>query len=175
MLKPRSVAGRKNDMAVPATPTTLDVAHEPTRGRRARRSRSLIATAVAVLTLALSACTPEQWAMFDMINWSRGGAGRAPVNFDVDLWFKAQAWADKMAWDQRLSHSYLPDGLWGKPWRKLGENVGVGWSFASIHNAFMASTGHRNNILDPAFNHAAVGITPDIFGRYWVAQEFMQL
>jgi uncharacterized protein YkwD len=110
-----------------------------------------------------------------MINASRAQNGRAPVEFHGDLWFKAQAWADHLSNQQRLSHSNLPDGLGHLPWRKLGENVGVGGSLGSIHNAFMGSSGHRANILDSAFNYSAVGVTRDSFGRYWVVQEFMRL
>jgi uncharacterized protein YkwD len=135
----------------------------------------LVAAVAACLTLGLSACTPESWSCFDMINNSRWQAGRAPVNFHGDLWFKAQGWADQLSHDQYLHHSNLADGVGHLPWRKLGENVGVGWTLSSVHNAFMASTAHRNNILDPAFNHAAVGVAVDWYGRYWIVQEFMRL
>jgi uncharacterized protein YkwD len=136
----------------------------------------LIAAAVtAVLALAISACSAETYAAMDMINGSRWWAGRAPVELQIDLWFKAQGWADRLAADGYLHHSYLPDGLGGVPWRKLGENVAVAYSLQGAHDAFMASTGHRNNILDPAFTHAAVGVTVDGWGRYWVVQEFMRM
>jgi uncharacterized protein YkwD len=140
-----------------------------------RRSRVVLLAATAALALLLSACTPESWASFDMINASRAQNGRAPLEFHGDLWFKAQAWADHIAGQQRLSHSHLPDGLHHLPWRKLGENVGVAGSLGGVHNAFMGSTGHRANILDPAFTHTAVGVAGDWFGRYWVVQEFMRL
>jgi uncharacterized protein YkwD len=135
----------------------------------------LVAALAACLALALSACTPEQWQCFDMINNSRVANGRAPVDFNVDLWFKGQGWADQLAHDGYLHHSYLPSGLENLPWRKLGENIGVGGSLPAVHNAFMGSSGHRANILDPQFNFTAVGVTRDIFGRYWVVQEFMRL
>jgi uncharacterized protein YkwD len=167
MLKTTLRACREDGMH-PATPV-------PSRRRTTRRRGLLVAAVAAILTLGLSACTPEAYASFDMINSSRWQAGRAPLDWNQDLWFKAQGWADQLARDGYLHHSYLPDGLGHLPWRKLGENVGVSSSIAGMHNAFMASTGHRNNILDSAFNFGAVGVTRDIFGRYWVVQEFMRL
>jgi len=145
----------------------------PTRRRLSRRRSLLIAAVFGCLAVVLSACTPEQWACLDMINTSRAQNQRAPVEFNIDLWFKAQAWSDHMAGYQTLSHSNLTDGVGQLPWRKLGENVGVGYSLGSIQAAFMGSTGHRNNILDPAFNYSAVGVSGDWYGRYWVVQEFM--
>jgi uncharacterized protein YkwD len=147
----------------------------PAPRRLTRRRGLLVAAVAAILTLGLSACTPEAYSSFDMVNGARWQAGRAPLEWNQDLWFKAQAWADQLARDGYLHHSYLPDGLGHLPWRKLGENVGVSWSIPSMHNAFMNSAGHRANILDPAFNFGAVGVTIDGFGRYWVVQEFMRL
>lgn len=140
-----------------------------------RRRGTLLAVVIACAALALSACTPESWASMGMINQSRAQYGRNPVEFHGDLWFKAQAWSDRMAADGYLHHSNLTDGVGHLPWRKLGENVGVGYDLGSIHNAFMSSSGHRANILDPAFTQTAVGVTRDGYGRYWVTQEFMQM
>ena len=32
-------------------------------------------------------------------------------------------------------------------WRRVGENVGVGYDVTQLHNAFMGSSGHRANIM----------------------------
>jgi uncharacterized protein YkwD len=142
---------------------------------RARRRVVLVAAVAACLALVLSACTPESMAALDKINASRTQSSVRQVQFQMDLWNKAQAWSDRMARENRLYHSNLTDGLGGLPWRKIGENVAVGWNLDSIHAAFMGSTGHRGNILDPAFNYAAVGVTRDASGRYWVTQVFVQM
>lgn len=167
MLKRRSVTGRSRDMT--AAPTA------PPRRRLSRRRSLLIAAVFGCLAVALSACTPQSWAGLDQINSSRGQNQRRPVEFNIDLWFKAQAWSDHMAGYQTLSHSNLTDGVGQLPWRKLGENVAVGWDLPGVEAAFMGSAGHRNNILDPAFNYSAVGVSGDWYGRIWVVQEFMQM
>lgn len=146
------------------------------RPRPAPTRRRLVKFSIVIAALAMlfAACTPEIVHTQNLINGTRGAYGRAGLDINLELFFKAQSWADKMAAEQRLSHSYLPAGN-SQPWRKLGENVGVGGDLNSIHNSFMTSSGHRNNILDPAFNQLGVGVTRDGAGRYWVVHEFMQL
>jgi uncharacterized protein YkwD len=143
-------------------------------GRTRRRGAVAVAVA-AIAVLILSACTPESRAALNMINDSRTMNGRALVQFHVDLWYKGQGWSDRLMQDQYLHHSNLSDGLGHLPWRKLGENIAVAGSISGAHAAFMKSTGHRNNILDPEYTHAAVGVSRDSAGRYWVVQEFMRL
>jgi uncharacterized protein YkwD len=143
--------------------------------RRSRRHGVVVAAVAAIVVLLLSACTPESRAALNMINDSRTMNGRALLQFHVDLWYKGQGWSDRLMSDQYLHHSNLADGLGHLPWRKLGENIAVAGSIGGAHAAFMGSTGHRNNILDSAFTHAAVGVSRDGSGRYWVVQEFMRL
>lgn len=155
--------------------TTTAAAIFPSATVGARRRGVVVAAVVACLVVVLAACTPESMAALDKINASRTQSSVRQVEFQMDLWKKAQAWSDRMASEGRLYHSNLTDGLGGLPWRKIGENVAVGWSLDSIHTAFMGSTGHRGNILDPAFNYAAVGVTKDASGRFWVTQVFVQM
>lgn len=54
----------------------------------------------------------------------------------------------------------------------LGENVGVGPSAESVHEAFMRSRRHRGNILEPAYRAVGLGAYSD--GRdLWVVQVFI--
>jgi hypothetical protein len=43
-----------------------------------------------------------------------------------------------------------------------------------IWQAFMGSSQHRTNILDPDFTHVGVGVVIDINGQLWVTQRFMR-
>jgi uncharacterized protein YkwD len=56
-------------------------------------------------------------------------------------------------------------------WSYLGENVGVGHTVASLHRAFMNSSGHRHNILSRRFQHSGVGVRRKR-GRMWVTVIF---
>jgi uncharacterized protein YkwD len=56
-------------------------------------------------------------------------------------------------------------------WVVLGENVGVGATVESLTEAFMASPGHRANILYSTFRHVGVGVK-ETDGRMWVTVIF---
>jgi uncharacterized protein YkwD len=85
----------------------------------------------------------------------------------------ARAWAASMARDGGISHR--PDLMTAAPadWMHLGENVGVGQSIASLHDAFVASPMHHKNLVDPDFRTVAVGVV--VRGnRIWVTENFME-
>jgi uncharacterized protein YkwD len=85
----------------------------------------------------------------------------------------ARAWAAAMAQAGGISHR--PDLTTAAPadWMHLGENVGVGRSIPSIHDAFVASPMHHRNLVDPAFESVAVGVVVRD-GRVWVTENFME-
>jgi uncharacterized protein YkwD len=56
-------------------------------------------------------------------------------------------------------------------WSSLGENVGVGYSVGSLQDAFLASPGHRDNILSTGFKYFGVG-TVERDGKLWVTVIF---
>lgn len=145
--------------------------------------RRLVVTALALLASValLAGClTAEQKQTQEMINNSRAGHTLPPFGTPRPLHDyspadkKAQAWAEKMARDGKISHSNLRDGYAGTSWCHLGENVGMGPSLQSIHNAFMNSPGHRANILSFNYSHMGTGVVKDKTTGYWyVVQEFL--
>jgi uncharacterized protein YkwD len=56
-------------------------------------------------------------------------------------------------------------------WILLGENVGVGGTVSSLHQAFMHSPAHRANIMRSSFRHSGVGVS-EVGGRMWVTVIF---
>ena len=56
-------------------------------------------------------------------------------------------------------------------WSMLGENVGMGYSVESLHDAFINSPGHRANILESGFKYFGVG-TVEHDGQLWVTVIF---
>ena len=145
----------------------------PAGARRRRRRLAWISALVAVVALSLAACSPEVDQTTAAINNARSGRGLPALVGNIDLYLKAQNWSQQLANQGYLSHSNLAAGN-GYAWRKLGENVGYGYSIDQVNTAFMNSAPHRANILDPAFNRVGAGVTRDGAGRYWVVQEFMQ-
>ena len=113
---------------------TPEAAH-PTKRRNTAKKAGVVAVLVAVVVMALAACSPEEDRGKDLVNQSRSSVGLAQVGTNVDLYFKALNWSRKLANDQALSHSSLPDGN-GYRWCRLGENVGYGYSMDQVHQAF---------------------------------------
>lgn len=136
--------------------------------------KSCLALLFAVVLFA--SCTPEAYFTADQINSSRAQYGLAPLEFNAMLHFKAQAWAEQLQRQGYLSHSRLTDGNHSTTWTILGENVGYTWhDLGGMHQLFMNSVLHRNNILGP-FNKVGTGVVAENtpYGvRYWVVQEFM--
>lgn len=154
--------------------TTGTAADRPDGARRRRRRRlAFVGALAAVVALSLAACSPEVDQTTAAINNGRASIGLPGLEGNIDLYLKAQNWSQQLANQGYLSHSDLAAGN-GYQWRKLGENVGYGYSIDQVNAAFWNSPPHRANILDPAFNRVGAGVTRDGAGRYWVVEEFMQ-
>lgn len=106
------------------------------------------------------------------INEERASRGLKPLATHSDLIAAARTQADAIRDAGRLFHN--PDlGAVTTGWKKLAENVGYGGTVAGLHAAFMNSTGHRANILDPAFTHVGVGVVVE-GSTIWVTEVFME-
>jgi uncharacterized protein YkwD len=112
--------------------------------------------------------------MLALTNQDRDARDRRELNFAARLSRYAKSHSEAMARKGYLFHStddQLRDALAGYDWSIGGENVGVGGSLDTLEEAFMASKLHRQNILRPAFQRAAVGVVRD-GDRYWVTVIF---
>jgi uncharacterized protein YkwD len=107
------------------------------------------------------------------INATRAAAGVAPLQLDGQLSSLAQSWAQQLADWQRLQHaSDLSAGV-TQPWKKLGENVGRGADTAQIYPAFVASSTHYANIVDPTFTRIGIGVVYGDDGRQYTVQRYL--
>ena len=123
------------------------------------RRRRLGTVGIVVVALSLlSACLrADQDQGIRAMNADRGANRLGALSMQIDAQRKAQAWADKLARENRLYHSNLPDGIKVR-WCSLGENVGYGPSIKAIEGAYMNSSGHRANILSTKWNGVGVGV-----------------
>lgn len=153
----------------------------PTRGvgataPRHRRGRALLVAVVlaTVLSLVAASCvSSDQTTVFNQVNGSRTSRGVRALGANQWLSDFAQSWAEWMAATCTLGHSRNYATANPYRWRRLAENVGRGTSLSVVHTAFMNSTSHRDNILNPNFNYAGTGVATGC-GSYWVVHEFMQ-
>ena len=105
-------------------------------------------------------------------NTERGNAGQPRLRVASDLTAIARTHAVRMADQKRLHHNpNLAQDV--KNWQRVAENVGVGPSVTAIHDALMASDGHRQNILNAQVTEIGVGVERRD-GRLWVTQVFRQ-
>lgn len=119
-------------------------------------------------------------------NNQRALIGRSALQHIECLNGIAETWAKKMSDTGKLAHSNdTKSGIYststdfsiqtpakcGGTWSLLGENVGVGGDSASIFNAFMASTAHKNNIEDSRFTKVGMGAYWS-GSQLWVTQIF---
>jgi uncharacterized protein YkwD len=112
--------------------------------------------------------------MLGLTNEDRVRHDRSRLDFAARISHYAKDHSEAMARKGYLFHSsdaQLRDVLEGSNWSLAGENVGVGSSLESLEDAFMASKLHRQNILQPTFDNAAVGVVRED-GRLWVTVIF---
>ena len=120
-------------------------------------------------SLAL-ADSPEQH-LLELTNDSRAAAGLPDLVWHGDLADDAEAQAQRMADSDQLYH--IPDlASVTTGWASLGENVGFGGSVDAVHDAFMASTGHKDNVLG-GWDSIGVGVVTD-GGVVWISVIFMK-
>jgi uncharacterized protein YkwD len=112
--------------------------------------------------------------MLGLTNEDRAHHDRQALDFASKISQYAKQHSQEMARKGYLFHSSEDDlrrALEGSSWSLAGENVGVGSTLESLEDAFMASKLHRQNILRPTYQHAAVGITR-ADDRLWVTVIF---
>ncbi len=149
------------------------------------RARIWIAAVLALLLsgLAVVSFTPPaqaedswiEWQILGYVNRSRAGAGLPPLSMSRDVQGIARGWSDYLAATGSLWHN---PNAWGQiasvapSWTAMGENVGWGWNTADIHNALMASSVHRNQILG-SYNNVGIGVTVRN-GKIYVTEDFVR-
>jgi uncharacterized protein YkwD len=117
-----------------------------------------------------------------LTNAERRQAGLAPFTISPLLMRAAQFHADQMASARRIAH-VLPDARYPEPqdrlaavgyrWQAYAENVAYGQgSPASAVAAWMGSSGHRANILNPGLTELGVALAQGSDGRPYYVQVF---
>lgn len=132
----------------------------------------MVGVAAASL-FALSGCLSlTQNQVHSELNADRGAQRLRTLSIQSDAQAKAQAWAEKLARENKLYHSTLSDGIRTR-WCALGENVGYGANVPVIEDAYMGSDGHRANILSTTWNGVGVGYAKN-GNRVFTVQVFIK-
>ena len=106
------------------------------------------------------------------MNVARTNAGAGKLQLDPELSKAARVHTREMVNRNELYHT-PSDALRNRVtnWIVLGENVGVGSTVASLHEAFMDSPAHRENIMNLTYKHVGIGVIVKN-GRMWVTVIF---
>ena len=99
------------------------------------------------------------------VNQIRAFYGLGSLHSNATLNAAAQACAERMASSNSMTHSPYPGG-----WSSWGENIAEGYgSSVSVFNAWMASPGHRANILKASYTQMGIG---HVAAGSWWCQQF---
>lgn len=170
----------------PGTQTTRHRRDDQGSRRPRRRARRLWAIGAALaVAVAATACLPpgsnapaDHGGMLSMINASRSVNHLGALAEDAQLDSMAQNWAQQLAATRSLTHQNLAAIIVSPSmagWQRLTENLfegGGSSTNALVENAWMASPGHRANILDPNVNRVGVGVAHDGAGNTYVVADF---
>lgn len=111
--------------------------------------------------------------MLELVNAQRTKNGAKPLVLRNNLTEVARAHSEDMFKRGYFSH-YSPEGKdigdrlteAGISYSYAGENLALAPTVDRAHDGLMNSSGHRRNILDPAFGHAGIGaIDGGVYGK----------
>lgn len=140
-----------------------------------------------MLSTSVAAAEPANDGSFvtrvvELTNVERQNAGLTPLSWNPQLQDAAQSYSEVLASSSCFAHTCGPvpnfadrDGQAGySDWTNIGENIAAGYPTPeAVVAGWMASPGHRANILSPQFTELGVGLADGggKFGTYWT-QEF---
>jgi uncharacterized protein YkwD len=109
-------------------------------------------------------------AVVCLINKQRAGRGLPALRESSLLDRSAQGWSDTMVATRQFTHGFNFAGrisAVGFAWSTAGENIATGFATPrTVVNAWMASTGHCQNILNPTFSSVGTGVVNRVVGGF---------
>ena len=156
-----------------------------TSDMRLARAAALTLLAFGLHAAVAAAAPPEDPAVqrvLDLTNVERQKAGLGQLRLSRMLTDAAQAYAVVLANGPCFEHTCGPvpnfelriNRVGYVGWTTIGENIAAGYPTAeAVVGGWMASPGHRENILQTGFTEMGVGVVfgTGKFGTYW-AEEF---
>jgi hypothetical protein len=119
---------------------------------------------------------PESWQIVMLANQARAEARSGPLQWDPALAAAARQHCLRMAAEGPIAHRYGGEadvadraGQAGARFSLIEENVAIGESPESIHDAWMHSPDHRANLLSPDVDRVGVAVVASRGVLYAVA------
>ena len=131
------------------------------------------ATLASGTGIASASTATDESRFVSKINHERSSRGLSTLSVRSDLVSAARKHSVAMANKGQIWHDpHTPYTVSG--WTTYGENVGMGPDVDSLHQAFMNSPEHRDNILYRSFNQIGVGVVIGSDGTMYVTEIFVQ-
>lgn len=111
--------------------------------------------------------------MLGLINGDRNSRGLPALVPHWDLEDDAAVQTARQVQQGKIFHTADLSSIIDGGWSSIGENVGVGPSVSSLHNAFMNSPGHRDNVLGD-YSHVGISAKTDSYGQIYITIIFMK-
>lgn len=155
----------------PTTTTTARAATTTTTKAPVTPTTARPTTTVRPTTTQPPAAGNTAADVLSLLNRDRTSHGVPALPTRADAQAKAQAWAEKLAADGRLSHSNLSQGI-TQCYSGIGENVAMAPSASFAEQILMDDPPHRANILATKWTAVGVGVARTN-GGYMVVQVFV--
>ncbi|EGO64155.1 SCP-like extracellular [Acetonema longum DSM 6540] len=128
---------------------------------------------------AVSSAAAEKKAL-QLLNADRQANGLPALALNGTLTALARDYAQDMI-DRNFFSHYNPEGQspfdrmkqYGVSYVHAGENLAINSTVEGAEKAFMSSSGHRANILNPNYTHVGLGVRYNSKGSAYVVQEFI--
>jgi hypothetical protein len=126
----------------------------------------LLACLPALLAQSDSGPQPDMaQKLLDLANQARSQAGLQPLTVDPALAAAAMKHCERMSVEGALQHVYPGElelgeraSLIGTHFSLIEENIAFGHSPGQIHDEWMHSEGHRQNMLSPEVDHIGIAV-----------------
>jgi uncharacterized protein YkwD len=125
----------------------------------------LLATASSEPPSDLPVVQPAAVQLLALANQARAAAGAPPLKWDESLSVAARKHCLRMAAEGPLGHRYPGEldlseraGLAGAHFDLIEENLAIGPTAEEIHDEWMHSTGHRQNMLNPEVDRVGISV-----------------
>ena len=119
---------------------------------------------------------PESWQIVVLANQARAAQGAGPLQWDPALAEAARQHCLRMAAEGPISHQYRGEldvsgraGQAGAHFSLIEENVAYASTPVAVHEGWMHSQGHRENLLNPRVDRVGVAVVASRGMLYAVA------
>jgi uncharacterized protein YkwD len=170
MLSILTIIGSAILAAAPVAPATAKTA--PSRKHHRRHHKARTASGCAGANASVGNTSPQvlRAAVVCLINQERAVHHLPALHASPLLNTSAQRWTNAMVSSDQFTHGTNFAGrisAAGYVWRSAGENIATGYSTPrAVVRAWMASTGHCENILNPTYRNVGTGVSSGVVRGY---------